>query len=63
MTKLTMTDLAAETVELLPSRETLVFDLNWTGILASNSSVALNAVTLGSVANSAAGQFITVTQG
>uniref|UniRef100_UPI0039EFD6C9 hypothetical protein n=1 Tax=Sinomonas sp. G460-2 TaxID=3393464 RepID=UPI0039EFD6C9 len=62
MTKLTMTDLAAETVELLPGRETLVFDANWAGILATNSSVALNAVTLASVANSAAGQFITVTQ-
>ncbi|MDQ4504185.1 hypothetical protein [Sinomonas sp. ASV322] len=63
MTKLTITELTAETVELLPGRETLVFDGNWAGILASNSSVALNAMTIASVANSGAGQFITVTQG
>lgn len=63
MTKLTLTDLAAETIELLPSRETLVGDLNVAGILASNLSLAANVGTVFSSAHSGAGQGIAVVQG
>lgn len=62
MTKLTLTELAAESVELLPSRDTLFFNINLAQVVASNSSLALNAVTWGSLANSQAGQWISVSQ-
>ena len=60
---LTIAELESEHTELLPVRETLVFNTNWANILASNSSMALNAATFGSLANSAAVQTIVVTQG
>ncbi|WP_369046849.1 hypothetical protein [Sinomonas sp. P10A9] len=62
MQKLTMADLAAESVEMLPSRETLVLDWNTALIAASNTSVALNAGTWFSSANSTAVQLISVHQ-
>ncbi|NUP74098.1 MAG: hypothetical protein HOQ07_05535 [Sinomonas sp.] len=62
MQKLTKAELAAEEVELLPSRETLVLDHNFAGILASNASFAVNAATVLSAASSAALQSVTVTQ-
>lgn len=66
MTKLTAADLAAETVELLPDRDTLwTFDftkVNLASVTASNSSTALNILTLGSEANSGALQNIAVLQ-
>lgn len=62
MQKLTLTDLAAETVEMLPSRETLVLDWNTALISATNTSVALNAGTWFSSANSTAVQVINVIQ-
>lgn len=62
--ELTITELTTEHVELLPCRETLTFgNTNWASIYASNSSLALNAASLFSVANSAAAQSIVVTQG
>ncbi|PKH38110.1 hypothetical protein SAMN05192575_1011051 [Nocardioides alpinus] len=61
---LTIAELETEHTELLPTRETLAFgNTNWANVFASNSSMALNAASLGSLANSAAYQSITVTQG
>ncbi|MEA5456326.1 hypothetical protein SPF06_16435 [Sinomonas sp. JGH33] len=62
MQKLTMADLAAEDVELLPGRETLVWDLNSALVAATNASFAVNAATVLSSANSVALQGITVNQ-
>jgi hypothetical protein len=62
MTKITTAELAAETVELLPGRDTLLWDYNTVGIWATNSSLALNVGTLFSQANSAAVQTIYVAQ-
>ncbi|MBT1002315.1 hypothetical protein KIH31_06840 [Paenarthrobacter sp. DKR-5] len=63
MEKLTIAELADENVELLPSRETLaVGHANWAQIVASNSSSAVNALTLLSQANSAAVQTIALSQ-
>jgi hypothetical protein len=61
--ELTLTDLDLQQVELLPARETLFFNNNWANVYASNSSLALNAATLFSQANSAAVQTIAVSQG
>lgn len=66
MTKITITELTAETVELLPSRDTLFFNTyssaNLAAVYAQNSSLALNAGSLLASANSAAGQSIIVVQ-
>ncbi|GAB3281106.1 hypothetical protein GCM10027449_22230 [Sinomonas notoginsengisoli] len=62
MQKLTVAELAAESVEMLPTRETLVFDLNAALIQAQNASYAVNAMTLFSAANSAAVQTVYVVQ-
>ncbi|WP_422935876.1 hypothetical protein [Sinomonas sp. P47F7] len=62
MTKLTITEIAAESVELLPARETLFWDVNTALIAAQNASYAVNAATVLSVAHSTAVQGITVTQ-
>ena len=62
--ELTIAELESEHTELLPPRETLFFgNTNWASIMASNSSLALNAASLYSVANSAAVQTVTVSQG
>jgi hypothetical protein len=64
--ELTIAELEAEHTDLLPARETLNFgygNTNWAAIHATNSSLALNAATLASMANSAAVQTIVVTQG
>jgi hypothetical protein len=61
--ELTITQLDSEHVELLPARETLwVGKTNWAAVYASNSSLALNASTFASVANSAAVQTIGISQ-
>jgi hypothetical protein len=61
--ELTFTDLDTETVELLPARETLWFgNNNWAAISATNSSMAFNAGSHFSHANSFAGQSIYVSQ-
>lgn len=59
-TNLTYSELDSEMAALLPSKETLSFHYNWTHIYASNSSVALNAATMFSHANSTALQMISV---
>ena len=63
--ELTLTELETQIADLLPERETLTWggNNNWAGIYASNSSLALNAVTYGSVAQSSATQTINVSQG
>ncbi len=68
MNEITLTELAGESMELLPERETLFFNNYWTKtnvayITASNSSLALNAASLFASANSAAVQTIVVGQG
>ncbi|WP_138414182.1 hypothetical protein [Sinomonas gamaensis] len=62
MTKLTIADLTAETVEMLPSRETLFFNFNGALVQATNVSYAVNAATILSSANSAALQGISISQ-
>jgi hypothetical protein len=61
--ELTLQELESQQVELLPSRETLFLDsTNWASVVASNTSLALNAGSLLSSANSAAVQTILVAQ-
>jgi len=60
---LSIAELESEHTELLPTRETLAFNNNWAAIYATNSSLAFNAVSLGSMASSAAVQTIVVSQG
>ena len=60
--ELTFTELDAETVELLPARETLTFHSNWANVYANNSSMAINAASYWSNAQSAAYQAVTVNQ-
>ena len=62
--ELTFADLDSERVELLPARETLfVFgNQNWANVYASNSSMAFNAGSHFSSANSQAIQQISVSQ-
>lgn len=60
---LTLIELDNEHVELLPTRETLSFNTNWASIVASNSSLALNAASVYANAQSAAYQAIQVNQG
>ncbi|MET1087072.1 MAG: hypothetical protein ABWY04_08120 [Arthrobacter sp.] len=61
-TRLSPADLDAEVVELLPMKETLFLDLNVSPVIAVNLSMAINAASIGSVANSAALQEILVLQ-
>ncbi|HYJ50101.1 MAG TPA: hypothetical protein VEX12_09305 [Microbacterium sp.] len=63
MQHITLAELDAQSVELLPSKETLFFDLNWANVYATNSSVAANVLTFGSLANSEAYQAVIVSQG
>ena len=62
MQKLTLEELRAQSVDLLPEKETLFFDSNWADVYATNSSLALNAATVLSAANSSASQTIVVAQ-
>jgi hypothetical protein len=64
MEKLTVMDLEGQSVELLPSRETLLlnFHINWATVMAQNTSYAVNAVTLLSSATSGAWQNVSLTQ-
>jgi hypothetical protein len=63
MKELTIQELDGQSVELLPSRETLFFvDADWASVYATNTSVALNAASLFSEAESSAVQNIAVLQ-
>ena len=59
---LTFGELDHQSAELLPARETLYLNHNWANVYASNSSLALNAATLFSSAQSAAFQTVSVNQ-
>ena len=59
--ELTIVELERQDAQLLPEREALgVF--NFANVTGNNQALALNAVTLGSVATATAGQAIIVTQ-
>lgn len=60
--ELALWELDDEQIELLPARETLSFHANWAQVVASNTSVALNAASYFSHAHSTAYQAIAVTQ-
>jgi hypothetical protein len=62
MTEITITELEGESMELLPDRETLFFNWNYANVVASNSSLALNAASFFASANSTALQYISVSQ-
>jgi hypothetical protein len=61
MHELSMMELEATSVELLPSRETLAF-INIANITAVNLAVAVNTLTFGSLAQATAVQQIGVSQ-
>jgi hypothetical protein len=61
--ELSMYELDDERIDLLPARETLHFHANWASVVASNSSLALNAASYFSSAHSSAHQSINVFQG
>ena len=63
MREINFAELEAERTELLPTKETLSVSTNWAGIVASNSSLALNVASIGALANRAATQTIFVAQG
>jgi hypothetical protein len=58
---LSYAELDATSGELVPERETLAL-VNITNIVAVNIALAINAATIGSQANAAAGQLIAVGQ-
>ncbi|GAC1455155.1 MAG: hypothetical protein PVSMB10_13210 [Pseudarthrobacter sp.] len=60
--ELSPVELDAELMELLPVRETLFFDINVAPIVAVNLSMAINAASIGSMANSEAWQTLLATQ-
>jgi hypothetical protein len=64
MKELTIQELEGQSVELLPSRETLYYvgGDNFASIYAANTSVALNAASLWSSAYSSANQLVIVSQ-
>ncbi|EWT06784.1 hypothetical protein N864_17475 [Intrasporangium chromatireducens Q5-1] len=62
MQEITFAELDTEMVAMLPSKETLFLNFNWANVYATNSSIALNAATLLSQANSAAMQNVWVSQ-
>jgi hypothetical protein len=61
-TALSPVELDAEVLELLPTRETLFFNINVAPVIAVNLSFAINAASIGSVANSGAWQNLLVAQ-
>jgi hypothetical protein len=61
MGTISVTELEATTVELLPSRETLAF-INVANVTAVNLAIAVNAATIGSTAYASANQLVWVQQ-
>jgi hypothetical protein len=55
-------ELGAQSLELLPPRETLFFDINVAPVIAVNLALAVNAATIGSTAIANAGQNLFVFQ-
>jgi hypothetical protein len=61
MGTISVTELEATTVELLPSRETLAW-INVANVTAVNLAIAVNAATIGSAAYACANQAVWVQQ-
>ena len=61
MDTISVTELEATTVELLPARETLAF-INVANVTAVNLAIAVNAATIGSAAYASANQLVVVGQ-
>jgi hypothetical protein len=61
MGTISVTELEATTVELLPSRETLAL-VNIANVTAVNLAIAVNAATIGSAAFASANQSVKVHQ-
>jgi hypothetical protein len=59
--ELSFSELDLVQAELLPAREALAFS-NWANVYANNSSLALNAASIQSIAHSAAYQAVHVSQ-
>jgi hypothetical protein len=59
---LSVDELDAQSLELLPPRETLFFDINVAPVIAVNLAIAVNAATIGSTAIANAGQHVFVFQ-
>ena len=59
---LSIDELDAQSLELLPPRETLFFDINIAPVVAVNIALAVNAATIGSTAIANAGQHIFIFQ-
>ncbi len=57
-----MSELEATTVEVLPSRETLAL-FNFANVTAVNLAIAINAASIGSAAIASANQLVVVSQG
>jgi hypothetical protein len=57
-----MRELEATTVELLPNRETLAL-FNFANVTAVNLAIAVNAASIGSAAVASANQYVVVMQG
>lgn len=62
MHELSMRELEATSVELLPDRETLAL-FNFANVTAVNLAIAVNAASIGSVAMANANQTVAVLQG
>ncbi|GHG49183.1 hypothetical protein GCM10012320_17010 [Sinomonas cellulolyticus] len=58
MTPLAPAEITDELAELLPQRDTMLIDINVAPIVAVNLAIAVNAATIGSVANADAVQII-----
>jgi len=61
MREISMRELEATSVELLPNRETLAF-FNFANVTAVNLAIAINAGTIGSAAVASATQQVAVLQ-
>jgi len=55
-------EIHAQSVELLPSRETLFFDINIAPVVGVNIALAVNAASIGTSATAFAGQHLFVFQ-
>jgi hypothetical protein len=60
---LSVDELDAQHLELLPARETLIFDINVAPVIGVNLALAINAATIGSAAAAFAGQQLGAFQG
>ena len=55
-------ELEAQSVELLPARETLFLDVNVAPVIGVNLALAINAASIGVVANAVAAQQLSALQ-